>query len=134
MTVGMDSYDGPEEMEEGSQDTHFPHPGAWVQEWLLPHFRRNPKVFRWHPQWWRFEEAGTVVEAMWRSWEQTRIDPDPRVMATWMRDVFYPLMQQLTGPEGPFWDHHEALGKHDVPAVFVSDPAPESLFELPAED
>ena len=48
----------------------------WVTEWFLPHFRRNPKAVRWDPQWWRHEEAGTVLEAMWGSWEATRATGD----------------------------------------------------------
>ncbi|MEV4488282.1 DUF4913 domain-containing protein [Micrococcus luteus] len=113
--------------------TFYAHAGEWVSGWLLPHFRRNPNRFRWDPQWWRYEEAGSVIEAMWRSWEQTRVDPDPRVMATWFRDVFYPLLGHLTSADGPFWNYSEPLARTDVPAVFPVAPAPPGWFDPPTE-
>ncbi|MCV7490001.1 DUF4913 domain-containing protein [Micrococcus luteus] len=112
----------------------YPNAGEWVSDWLLPHFRRNPARFRWDPQWWRYEEAGAVLEAMWASWEQSRVDPDPRVMATWFRDVFYPLLGHLTAADGPFWNYSDSLGRTDVPPAFLAAPPPPGWFVRPWND
>jgi len=130
MTVGMDTFgDDPEETPEKERAALvYPDAQAWVTEWFLPHFRRNPKVFRWDPQWWRHEEAGTVIEAMWGSWEGVRATGDPGGMAAWFRDVFYPLSDRLTSEHGPFWNQHEALGREDVPPMLPAVPAPDGWF------
>ena len=134
MTIGMDTFEdapdaaGGEDVQDAAFAPAYPNAGEWVTGWLLPHYRRNPAVFRWDPRWWQYEEVGSVIEAMWASWEQTRVDPDPRVMATWFRDVFYPLMGQLTSEQGPFWAYNEALDKRKVPDVFPAASAPPGWF------
>lgn len=128
MTAGMDVFEEEQDAPEEERELAFPNAGAWVEGWFLPHFRRNPKMYRWDPCWWRYEEVGAVLEAMWASWEQSRIDPDPRVMAAWFRDVFYPLSDRLTAADGPFWNHNEAVGRQDVPGTFPATPAPDGWF------
>lgn len=131
----MFEEDPPEEEtseEESTEDELKPmyaNAGEWVSDWMLPHYRRNPTRFRWDPQWWRYEEAGSLIEAMWSSWEQSRIDPDPRVMAGWFLNVFYPLMAKLTAEDGPFWDYRESLGRTAVPSVFPVAPPPDGWFD-----
>lgn len=126
MTVGMDTFE--DEPEEEQARPVFTDAQEWVTQWFLPHFRRNPKTFRWDPQWWRHEEAGTVLEAMWGSWEGVRATGDPAGMAAWFRDVFYPLTDRLTAEHGPFWKYNEALDRTEVPDVWPATPAPDGWF------
>ena len=122
-----------EDATEESEKRCYPDAGVWATKWLLPHFRRNPKRFRWDPQWWRYPEAATVIIALWNSWEQTRLDPDPRAMAGWFVNIFYPLMGRLTAEDGPFWHYSESLDRKDVPPPFPSVPAPPGWFDPPTE-
>jgi hypothetical protein len=104
----------------------FPNVGEWVTEWLLPHYRRNPAGRRWDPQWWRYEEAGSVLEALWESWEQMRWE-DARAAVAWYRDCLWPVMDQLTSRDGPFWDYDPPRSA-DVPAQWEATPAPPGWF------
>ena len=72
MTLAME-YDEAEEEQPEAAEPVFSTAQEWVTEWFLPHFRRNPKAVRWDPQWWRHEEAGTVLEAMWGSVSYTHL-------------------------------------------------------------
>lgn len=99
----------------------------WVVDWALPHFRRNLHGdFRWAPDWWKYEEAGTVLEALWETFETMRW-AGALGMAAYMRDYFYPLMGQLTAKDGPFWayDHPKMT---DVPDTWDTDVAPDGWF------
>lgn len=128
MTTNFDPLDTPAGEPNQAPQLAYATAEQWVRDWLLPHFRRNRAIYAWDPQWWRYEEAGTVLEAMWGSWEQVRASGDAGQLIAWFRDVFYPLMDRLTGENGPFWSHNEALGKTKVPAVFPVSPAPEGWF------
>ena len=55
----------------------------------------------WAADWWRYEEAIIRLEALWRSWEQLRLDPSTGV-STWLRDHADHHMSVLFDPEGPF--------------------------------
>ncbi|CAM3563370.1 DUF4913 domain-containing protein [Micrococcus flavus] len=127
MTLAME-YDEAEDEQPEAAEPVFATAQEWVTEWFLPHFRRNPKAVRWDPQWWRHEEAGTVLEAMWGSWEATRATGDAGAMVAWFRDVFYPLTDRLTAENGPFWSIHEALGRVEVPDTLPHEPAPAGWF------
>ena len=132
MTLTME-YSEPEEVPaKPAKKTLFANTEHWVTEWLLPHYRRNPKAVRWDPQWWRHEEVGAVLEAMWGSWESARRTKDATVMLEWFRDVFYPVMDRLTSPNGPFWSYHEALGRVEVPEMLPHQQAPAGWFGLTA--
>ncbi|OLT46166.1 DUF4913 domain-containing protein [Cellulosimicrobium sp. CUA-896] len=48
--------------------TFSPNVDVWVREWLLPHFKRNPKAFRWDPRGWEYTEVVAHLERLWRSW------------------------------------------------------------------
>lgn len=81
----------------------FENVESWLIEWALPHYRRDPKLHKWDPEWWKYEEVGTVLETLWESWEQVRWE-DPMTNVVWFRDYFYPIMDRLTDPvDGPFW-------------------------------
>lgn len=99
----------------------------WVNNWLLPHYRRNPATHKWDPQWWRYEEVGTLMETLWETWEKMRWDGAGGI-AAYFRDYLYPLMDRITAPDGPFWNYDPPL-KEDVPPTLPSGPAPEGWYD-----
>lgn len=110
----------------------YPNVGAWVDDWLLPRFRRElgGSKRRWDPQWWRYEESGGALEALWQAWEHLRLQPGTGI-AVFYRDYFYPLMDQITAPDGPFWNYRG--GYPSVPGNTKPDPwesaaAPQGWF------
>lgn len=59
----------------------------------------------WAADWWRYPEAVSRIEALWRAWEHLRLDPATG-MSVWFRDHADHHMRVLMNPEwGP-------LGKH----------------------
>ena len=56
---------------------------------------------KWCPEWWRHAEAVVRLEAIWRSWEKHRRDPDDGV-STWLLYHADPHMRVLMDSEGPF--------------------------------
>ncbi|WP_413542880.1 DUF4913 domain-containing protein [Citricoccus nitrophenolicus] len=81
---------------------------------------------RWDPQWWRYEEAGTILEALWESWEQMRWE-DAMTAVVWYRDYFWPVMDRLTAEDGPFWDYDPPRST-EVPPQWQVSPAPKGWF------
>ncbi|WP_396134674.1 DUF4913 domain-containing protein [Citricoccus sp. I39-566] len=81
---------------------------------MPPLCRRNPADRRWDPQWRRHEEAGSVLEALWESWEQRRW-ADAKSAVARHRDCFWPVMEQVTSWDAPFWDYDPPRSS-DVPA------------------
>lgn len=76
----------------------------FVREIIIELFRRRvgeraPR--RWSAQWWRNTEAVLRLDALWRSWEQLRLDPATG-MSVWLRDHADHHMRMLMDPEGPF--------------------------------
>ena len=63
MTIGMDTFEdapdaaGGEDVQDAAFVPAYPNAGEWVTGWLLPHYRRNPAVFRWDPRWWQYEAS-----------------------------------------------------------------------------
>jgi hypothetical protein len=111
----------------GDRPLYFPNAEQWVQNWLLPHYRRKlAGGRRWDPQWWRYEEAGTILEALWESWEQMRWE-DAMTAVAWYRDYFWPVMDRLTAEDGPFWDYDPPRNA-DVPQQWDATPAPPGWF------
>jgi hypothetical protein len=110
----------------------FENVAEWVEAFALPHWRRNPSKHQWDPTWWQHTEALTVLEALWRAFEQMRLD-GLTGMAVYMRDFFYPLMTTLTGPDGPFWRAADIEGGA-VAKTWPSEPAPARMFDLPSAD
>src|SRR5699024_1357024 len=105
----------------------FENVEAWLIEWALPHYRRNPKLHNWDPEWWKYEEVGTVLETLWESWEQVRWE-DPMTNVVWFRDDFSPNMDRRTDPEdGPFWDY-DPPNNTDPPPTFDTEPTPDGWF------
>lgn len=110
----------------GDRELAYPHAEAWVQEWLLPHYRRNPQQRRWDPQWWRYEEISTVLEALWETWEHMRWE-GATGMIVFFRDYFWPTMDVITSPDGPLWSFN-AERRQNVPNAWPVEPAPEGYF------
>lgn len=108
----------------------YPHAEAWVVGWLLPHYRRNPRTHRWDPQWWRYEEVATLLESLWETWEQLRLEGATGNLV-FFRDYLWPIMDVITSDEGPLWNYN-ATRQREVPPTWEHEPAPEGYFT--AED
>lgn len=118
--------------EDDGPKLEYPNVGAWVDDWLLPRFRRElgGSKRRWDPQWWRYEESGGVLEALWQAWEHLRLQPGTGI-AVFYRDYFYPLMDQLTAPDGPFWNYrgsYPAVPGNTIPSPWETAPSPRGWF------
>ena len=81
---------------------YYPTLPDWVQEWLLPVYRRSISGHHrtWCPQWWRHDEAVTRLDALWRAWEHLRLDPATGLSA-WFRDHADHHMTILLDADGP---------------------------------
>lgn len=113
--------------------------GQWVEEFLLPMYRRpldDAALFRWDPQWWRYPEVCMRLEALWGTWEKMRYEGAPG-LAVWFRDYLDPMMREILSPVGPFhaYKPHEDDGtERALPAQMPSAPIPEGLFRLPDQN
>lgn len=58
---------------------------------------------RWAADWWKFPEAISRLDALWRAWEALRLEPTFG-MSVWWRDHADHHMAVLLSPEGPFAD------------------------------
>ena len=128
------SEDAPEAMDETGNDAtpetepppelYFGSTDEFVREFVCPVFRRNVgeagrAEYRWSARWWESAEAVIRLEAMWRSWEQARLDPATGI-STWLRDHADYHLSILTSPTGPF--------AHSRDTANVTDPLP---YEAP---
>lgn len=104
----------------------YPDAQAWVVDWLLPHYRRNPKTHRWDPQWWRYEEVATLLEALWETWEQKRWE-GATGMIVFFRDYLWPVMDIITSDDGPLWNYNP-VRQREVPSTWEHEPAPAGYF------
>jgi hypothetical protein len=101
----------------------------WVQEWLLPVYRRSvlghDRV--WCPQWWRHAEAVARLESLWRAWEHLRQDPATG-LSVWFRDHADHHMTVLLDADGPLKGCDGQHCEHPL-ARLPHDPPPEGMFE-----
>lgn len=119
--------EGHETEQETDQELVFSNTEEWLTQWALPHYRRSLKLHKWDPNWWQYDEAGTVLEALWESWEQVRLE-NPMTLVAWFQDCFYPIMDRLTDPEdGVFWAYDPPQNEEPPPA-FKATPAPPGWF------
>ena len=57
----------------------YPNVEAWVRDYLLPSFPRPAGElgatgrWRWCEQWWRHDEAVTILTALWYGWEHAAV-------------------------------------------------------------
>ncbi|HEV8628078.1 MAG TPA: DUF4913 domain-containing protein [Acidimicrobiia bacterium] len=104
---------------------------AWVAGWFAPTFARRLGTTRWCAQWWLHAEAIVRLEALWRSWETLRLDPNLG-MATWLRDHLDPQRQVLMGDSGPFQACEGT--EHNPPPELPVLPAPAGYWPSPEGD
>ncbi|BEH02802.1 hypothetical protein brsh051_20830 [Brooklawnia propionicigenes] len=87
-------------------ELYFGSTDEFVREFVCPVFRRTVgeagrAEYRWSARWWESAEAVIRLEAMWRSWEQARLDPATGI-STWLRDHADYHLSVLMSPTGPF--------------------------------
>ncbi|MBO1751320.1 DUF4913 domain-containing protein [Actinotalea sp. BY-33] len=110
------------------------HLATWVEQWLLPHYKRDLRTHRWDPRWWEYTEIIARLEALWQAWEYQRTD-GMTGLAVFFRDYLDPAMREITSPEGPFWRLSDVQDR-DLPEQWPHDPPPAGLFRAadhPAE-
>jgi len=74
----------------------------WVEQYFLAVFARSTGgTLRWCDQWRTHAEAVLRLEALWRSWETLRLDPNLG-MATWLTNFLDPQVGALLHPQGTF--------------------------------
>ena len=80
----------------------FPDLWSFVRDFFAPTFGRPVGgTTRWCPHWFDHVEAVLRLEALWRSFESLRLDPQTGI-ATWLRDYVDHALPQLTSATGPF--------------------------------
>jgi len=75
---------------------------AWVADFFLLTFHRSiGSDTRWCRSWPDHPEAVLRLEALWRSWETLRLDPNLGI-ATWLTHHLDPQLGALTSRSGTF--------------------------------
>lgn len=101
---------------------------AVIYERPLPNGRRT-----WCPQWWKHDEAVYRLQALWLSWEATRLNDGALASATWLVNYADPIMNVLLDVEGPFFrcsvEHGHRDERPHEDARLPCDPPPVGLFE-----
>lgn len=116
-----------EEEREKEPELYYGSVDEFVREVILPMYRRkvgSRGSRRWSAQWWRNAEAVARLEALWRAWENLRLE-GATGMSTWWRDHADYHMNILFDPEGPF-GRSEDENKPGAPLPY--DPPPPGLF------
>ncbi|WP_136588167.1 MULTISPECIES: DUF4913 domain-containing protein [Actinomycetes] len=108
-------------------ETTYANVAEFVEQFLLPTYRRNPAKHRWDPRWWEYQEVAMRLEALWRSFEYLRLE-GPTGMAVFFRDYLDPTMRELTSENGPFWRLDKLGDERTVPDAWPSTPAPRGMF------
>lgn len=116
---------------EEERPLYYPHAEAWVQGWLLPHFRRNPNTRRWRDDWWMIEEVQLIIEALWESWEYYRYEGATGLLV-FLRDYFYPMMDVINSEDGPLWNY-DPPRQTGVPDMWTVTDAPAGMYEEPED-
>ena len=77
----------------------------FVREYLITTYRRviagTGQGAVWAANWWDYDEAVIRLTALWRSWEQLRLDPATG-MSVWWKDHADHHMAVLLDSRGPF--------------------------------
>lgn len=109
-----------------SAKPYFANAAEWVEHWLVPHYKRNPKTHLWDERWWEYTEVIAVFEALWQAWEFLRQD-SMTGPAVFFRDYLWPCMRELTGPDGPFWKTAE-ITERSLPEPWAALTPPAGMF------
>jgi hypothetical protein len=105
-----------------------------LPEFLAPTYRRpvDGRNRSWCPQWWRHAEAIARLEALWRSWEQLRLDPATGA-SVWFRDHADHHMAVLLDPDsGPFKHCTPDKGHSPRMEPLPLEEPPEGMFASPS--
>lgn len=122
----LDDEDDDAQEEPSPARPHFANAAQWVEQWLIPHYKRNPRTNLWDQRWWEYTEVVAVFEALWQAWEFLRVD-SMLGPAVFFRDYLWPAMREITGPEGPFFQVKDAHGRA-LPEPWPTAPVPEGLY------
>jgi hypothetical protein len=80
----------------------FPDLQSFVEQFIVPVFARPlGGEFRWCTHWWDHAEAVLRLEALWRSWESLRLEPQTG-MAVWLRDHADHQIPRIMASNGPY--------------------------------
>lgn len=101
-TDDVDEWGDFDDTDEQPMETFFANVYEFVDQWVLPRYKRKPGAVRWDPDWFLNIEALDRLEALWRAWEYYRLE-GMTGMAVFWNDQFDPTMRELTHPEGTFW-------------------------------
>ncbi len=104
----------PSSSQEPPPELKFTSVYDFVESHLVFMFARDTTKpgFRWCSKWWAHGEAVSRLEALWRAYEQLRLDPGTG-MSVWWRDHAGPAMAALFDPDGPFNGCSAELDRHD---------------------
>lgn len=109
--------------------TAYPNAAAWVEGWLLEHYRRDIPGFYWCRYWWRHAEAASRLEALWQAWEAARADDeDVAAISTWWLQHCDPQMAVLASRSGPFLHCDPATDEHRLPSRLPVASPPEGMY------
>lgn len=108
-------------------ELYFGSTDQFVREFVCPVFRRNVgetgrAEYRWSARWWESAEAVIRLEAMWRSWEQARLDPATGI-STWLRDHADYHLSILMSPTGPFAHSTDTASSVADPLPYTTPPS-----------
>ena len=109
----------------------YPTVEAWVRDYLLPSFPRPigelgvSGRWRWCEQWWRHDEAVTILTALWYGWEHAAVQT--LGMLDWLPRLYY-FLPILCGDDGPLRlcapTNGDLPARHDMPPPADVVPAP----------
>lgn len=83
--------------------TYYANLDDFVRLYLREAYARpiNGRTRVWAAEWWKYPEAVSRLDALWRAWEHLRLDPSAG-MSVWYRDHADHHMATLMDPDGPF--------------------------------
>jgi hypothetical protein len=120
----------------GGLTPQYPNVEAWVRDYLLPSFPRPAGElgaagrWRWCEQWWRHDEAVTILTALWYGWEHSAVQT--LGMLDWLPRLYH-LYPILAGDDGPFRVCSPAAGdlpsRHEMPSVADAVAAPPGWWQ-----
>lgn len=110
----------------------FGSTAQWVEEFLVPMYRReittNGSHNTWCPEWWRHAEAIIRFEALWRAWEHLRLDGKTG-MSVFMKDHLDHHLPILLDGKGTFdgctLERGHATAPDGIKAFRITSPPPE---------